>query len=287
MANSNEEKEVIFKKCPVCKKGEVAKITSKSFFGLLSSNSILCSNCKAKFSLQAEKEEEKVFKLDLSESEMKNAYEGQSLKVSEWEKGTSDLDVCIQNKKLPNLKVVGLKTILSDDEKTHWYSGARAMEERMVRDVQFSSVGGHGFRVGQSRGVSHGELKSIDSGSLLLTNKRLIFNGDLKHFEYPLNKITSVEEWKDAVEIASGNRQKCQVYVLDEPHKWAVYIKIAISLFSKGSGKSQTKNNITNDIVSDIEKHSLKDDIAKTRESLEKMKEALLKIQQKKNRPKN
>ena len=114
----------------------------------------------------------------------------------------------------------------------------------------------------------------------------MVFNGDLKHFEYPLNKITSVEEWKDAVEIASINRQKCQVYVVDEPHKWAVYIKIAISLFSKGKNLSQSKMNITRAIISDRDKHSLKDDIAKTKESLEKMKEALIKMQERKGKKK-
>ena len=147
MVKSNEEKEIILKKCPVCKKGEVAKITSKSFFGLLSSDAILCSNCKAKFIEQNEKEQERVFKLDLSDSNMKNAYDGQALKISEWERGISDFDFSIKNLKLPNVNIVGLKTILSNDEKTHWYSGARLMEERAVRNVQYSSVGGQGFRV--------------------------------------------------------------------------------------------------------------------------------------------
>ena len=48
---------------------------------------------------QNKKEQERVLKLDLSDSNMKNAYDGQALKISEWERGSSDLDVCIQNKK--------------------------------------------------------------------------------------------------------------------------------------------------------------------------------------------
>ncbi|MFA5797050.1 MAG: hypothetical protein WC916_03385 [Candidatus Woesearchaeota archaeon] len=278
MTKTKEEKEILFKKCPVCKKGEVAKITSKSFFGLLSSDNITCSNCKSDFIEQDEKEEERVFELDLSNSNMKNAYDGQALKVSEWERGTTDLDACINTNKLPNLKVVGLKIILSNDEKTHWYSGTRMMEERAVRNYQNFHVKGYSF--GQAE--SHGELRSMDSGNLLLTNKRLIFNGDLKQVEYQLDKISSVEEYKDAVEIASSKRQKCQVYVVDEPHKWTVYIKIAISQFSKGKGTKQ-KTKITDDIVSDIDKHSLNEDVSKVNESLQNIKGALLKIQEKKN----
>jgi len=245
MAKSNEEKEIIFKKCPICKKGKVSETNSKSFLGLVSSKNLMCSNCSAIFKEKEGREEERVFSLDLSKSKEKNKYDGQALKVSEWERGISDFDFSIKNLKLPNVNIVGLKTILSNNEKTHWYSGARLIEERAVRNVQHSSVGGHGFRVGQSTGESHGELRTIDSGNLLLTNQRLVFNGNFKHIEYPLSKILHLEEYKDAIEVALKGRQRVQTYVVDEPHKWWAYLRLAVALLGvKSKGESKTKQKV-------------------------------------------
>ena len=276
-----EVQEVIFDKCPICNRGKVESVKQSSFLGLIKTDKILCNNCKANFDEGENREEERVFKLDLSNSNQKSKYNGQALKVSEWKRGLSDLDYNIENNLLPKLKVVGLKIILQDNEQTHWYSGSRLMEERMVRNVQSYGIRGRGFYSGQSRGESHGELKTIDNGSLLLTNQRLIFNGNFKNIDYKLNKIISVEEFQDAVEIGVSNKQKLQTYVVDEPHKWAVYIRMAIKRL-----KSDKPNNYVEMKSKQNSIPSLKEQVYKTKESFNKIKKQLVKIQKKKKNEK-
>lgn len=280
MAEKTEISEVVFDKCPVCKKGKVKNINTKKFFGLVDSSQIKCDNCSAIFIEKEEKEGEKTFELDLSESKEEHKYNGQVLKVGEWKRGLSDLDFCIANNKLPNLTVVGLKILLEEGERTHWYSSAVMMEERAVRQVQSYGIRGRGFYSGTSTGESHGELRRIDKGSLLLTNKRIVFNGNFKHLEYPLNKLTSLEEFKDAIEVGVSNRQKLQTYLVDEPSKWATYIKIAINNM-KSKGNSKNKATLEISAVSN-EPNNLKHEIKQTKESLAKIREQLVKLQEKK-----
>lgn len=233
---------VIFEKCPVCKSGKVQELKPTGMLSFAKSSKIICNRCNARFKEGQAYQNERVFRLDLSNSDQKNKYDGDSLKLSEWKRGISDLDFCIQTNTLPQAQVVGLKIILNRDEQAHCYSGARLMEERAVRQ----STGGairvtKGLYVGRSKSESHGELRIIDSGSLLLTNKRLIFNGDMRNIEYRLDKIISVEEYKDAIEIGSSNRQKVQLFVVAEPHKWAVYITLAVQN-SQGEIKGRSKH---------------------------------------------
>ena len=79
-------------------------------------------------------------------------------------------------------------------------------EPRSVR----TSLGGYGgptiriakgfsIRLGgvSSRSTSHEEIKTIDTGILTITNKRLIFSGTMKNLNYNLNKIISINEFED------------------------------------------------------------------------------------------
>jgi len=276
MAEKAQTLEVIFDKCPVCKKGKVSHISTKKFFGLMDSAQIKCDHCNAIFIEQDGKEDQRVFELDLSESKAESNYNGQALKMSEWKRGLSDLDFCIKNNSLPNLTVMGLKVVLEEGERTHWYSSAVMMEERAVRNYQSYRVKGYSF--GNSE--SHGELRRIDKGNLLLTNKRIIFNGDFKHLEYKLDKVMALEEFKDSFEIGVSNRQKLQTFLVDEPHKWVVYTKIALSKI-KSKGKSE--KNVSIEVSSTgSDATNIKQDLKKAQESLAKMKEQLVKIQEKK-----
>ena len=231
--------EIVFKKCPICKKGKVEKLVPKGFFSFAKSTQIICDKCLAKFSEDEEYQEEPTYILDLSESDEKNKYEGETLKKSEWEKGISDLDLCIKTNNLPKANVVGLKIILKPGEQAHWYSSSKLMEERAIRRSHGGAVRVmKGVYVGGSQSESHGELRTIDNGGLLLTNQRLIFNGGFKNIEYPLSKIVSVEEHKDSIEIGSTNRQKVQLYVVQEPHKWATFVKMAVQI-AHSNGKKK------------------------------------------------
>jgi len=243
--------ETIFSSCPICKKGAVQKI--KKSGKLTSTTEILCNNCNAKFiEKDIKKYPERCFQLDLSKSDYTSPYDKELLRESEWKRGIPDIDYCIKTNALPIANIVGLNIILEPNEVTHWYDNAKLMEERAVRDT----YGGafrvtKGVYVGGHRGQSHGELKTIDVGSILLTNKRLVFNGRLKNIIYDLNKIISVEQYKDAVEIGSSTKKKVQVFIVDDPKKLAAYLKIAIKNYG------QTPAIATTDVVIEDEEESM------------------------------
>ena len=94
-------------------------------------------------------------------------------------------------------------------------------EPRAVR----TSVGGYAgptiriakgisFRLGggTSRSVSHDEIKTIDKGTLTITNKRLIFTGSMKTLNYNLSKILSITDFKDGIGIQRDNKQKTEYF---------------------------------------------------------------------------
>lgn len=229
-----EIEEIVFSKCPVCKKGKVQRIREKKLFGLSSSEIIECDQCSAIFDEGEEWLGNRIFTLDLSNSKQKSDYEGEPLTEREWKDGISDFDYCTENNTLIKLNTEGLGIILNSNEISHHYDGARLMEERAVRRSYGGAVRvAKGVYIGSSQGESHGELREIDSGGLLLTNQRLIFNGQLRNVEYKLDRIVSVEEHEGAIEIGASNRKKVQVFTVDDPEKWATYIKIAIQNYQK------------------------------------------------------
>lgn len=95
-------------------------------------------------------------------------------------------------------------------------------EPRSVR----TSVGGYGgptiriakgisFRLGggSSRSISHEEIKTIDQGTLTITNKRLAFTGTMKTLSYNLNKIISITEYEEGIAIQRENKQKTEYFL--------------------------------------------------------------------------
>jgi tetratricopeptide (TPR) repeat protein len=241
---AEQTNEIVFKKCPVCKKDKVKRVDPSGFLSFAKSSKIVCDKCNAKFTEQGEYQEEETYKLDLSESEQESKYDGETLKKSEWERGTSDLDLCVKSNSLPAADVIGLNIILQKGETAHWYSPAKLMEERAVRHTYGGAVRVmKGVYVGGRRGESHGEMREIDSGNLLLTNKRLIFKGGMRSFEHKLDKVVSVEEYNDSMGIGVSNRQKSQYFVVDEPHKWAVFTRMAVDILHKPEWLKQEEKN--------------------------------------------
>lgn len=229
--------EKVFEKCPVCKKGKVEFVEWKTMI-ILKHQDTRCNNCNAKFKYEGKVQEQDTYSLDLSESKEKNNYNNQTLKRSEWERGSSDIDSIIEHvtktNKLPERSIEGVNIILQEGEKLHFNCFTSLLEERSVR----VSYGGavrvvKGVYVGGSQGQSHGELKKVDSGYLTLTNKRLIFNGELRNIEFKLNKIVSVEEFSDAIEIGASNRNKIATFIINEPKMRTIFIRIAVKNYSK------------------------------------------------------
>jgi hypothetical protein len=242
MSDSNNiVQEIIFDRCPVCQTGRVQNLKPTGIFGFAKSDKISCDYCQAIFIEQGVKEEEKAYKLDLSKSQKEHKYSGQTLKKSEWIRGITDLELCVKNRELPDCVLRSSGFILSENEKTHYFTEAKLYEERAIRQYIGGGVRiGKGAYIGGGQSESHPEVKRLDDGNLLLTNQRLIFNGLHRNNEYKLSNIIYVKDHIDAIEIGYTRKKKSQYFAVSEPSKWATYIKLAISL-SKEEKKSNTQ----------------------------------------------
>ena len=94
--------------------------------------------------------------------------------------------------------------------------------------------GGAGTRIGRiyvggGASESHQRLREIDSGIIVLTNQRLIFDGGHENRSVRLQDVISANAWSDAIEISSSRRQKSQIYRLKNPIIWAEMIQLLAS----------------------------------------------------------
>lgn len=235
-------RETIFDKCPICQTGKVQNLESTGFLGFTKSNKIICEHCHAIFTDRGVREDERTYSLNLSESTIKqNKYHGQTLKKSEWIRGTTDLELCVNNRELPDCIIRGSGFILSENEKAHYFTATKLYEERAVRHYVGGAIRiGKGAYYGGGKSESQPQLKQLDEGNLLLTNQRLVFNGLTRNNEYKLSNIIYVKDHADAIELGSTRKKKSQYFGVSEPSKWATYIKLAISL-SNEEKKNNTK----------------------------------------------
>ena len=100
--------------------------------------------------------------------------------------------------------------------------GISLREPRAVRQT-YGGYGGPSFRVAKgvsfrlgsvaARSESHEELRDIDKGTLVLTNKRLIFIGSKRTNNIELKKIIAIEAYKDGIGSQRENKQKTEYFI--------------------------------------------------------------------------
>jgi len=64
------------------------------------------------------------------------------------------------------------------------------------------------YRVGAYQGHTVDQMTRIDGGSLIITNKRLIFVGRIKSMDIDLRKVLTIEPYSNAIMITASNRSK-------------------------------------------------------------------------------
>lgn len=94
--------------------------------------------------------------------------------------------------------------------------------------------GGGGTRVGDiflggGASEAHQRLRQIDSGTVVLTSQRLIFDGQTESRTVNMKDVISANPWADAIEVSSSRRQKSQIYTVRNPLIWSQMIKIIAS----------------------------------------------------------
>jgi len=124
--------------------------------------------------------------------------------------------------------------LLKKGEQAYLETNTTLMETRSVR---YSSGGGAGVRVakgvyvgaGGSKSESNQEWRRIDTGVLVVTNQRIIFDGSSQNRVSQLDSILSVTPYFDAIEISLDGRQKSIMFDVANPYIWAAVINILCS----------------------------------------------------------
>jgi len=113
---------------------------------------------------------------------------------------------------LPSTTVSGL--VLQRSETAHWCEPATLLEERVVRrryeggtsGVSIRIMKGVSYRVGGYRGHSVAEtgIVPVSTGDLVITSKRIVFNGDRKSFALKFDKLLGVEPYVDGIRLSAA-----------------------------------------------------------------------------------
>lgn len=92
--------------------------------------------------------------------------------------------------------------------------------------------GVEGIYVGGGQSASVENLKEVDSGTLTLTTKRLVFTGSMQSRVVQFKDIVSVQAMGDAIEVSIANRAKRQIYLVHNPIIWGALLRTIV----KGGG---------------------------------------------------
>jgi hypothetical protein len=135
--------------------------------------------------------------------------------------------------------------MLRAGEIIHWIQPARLWESRVVgRSYQGGSSGvsfriakGITLRTGATRGrsISETEDQIVSEGNFLISNRRLIFQGNAKSFETKYEKILDIHNHLDGIRYSESNKQKPRQIQYTEPNG-DVIVEILAKIFSAPIG---------------------------------------------------
>lgn len=122
---------------------------------------------------------------------------------------------------LPQINSVGL-LLKKNEHPILELENITLQEPRAVR-VSRGGYGGTSIRIAKGitlhtggtrgRSESHDEIRNIDNGKLLITNKRIMFLGSNRTTNIDINKIVSIEDYLDGIKIQRSNKQKPEYFI--------------------------------------------------------------------------
>ena len=145
-----------------------------------------------------------------------------------------------------NLTVPDTLLVTAADEQALLDEPSKLIEARATRMYAGGGTRLKGIYIGGGESSSFQSLKELDSGTLTLTTKRLVFTGSMESRVVNIKDIVSIEPFgADAIAVSTGKRVKRQVYVVRNPIIWSTFIPTLI----KGAVRPLTKSA---DISTDI-----------------------------------
>jgi hypothetical protein len=138
-------------------------------------------------------------------------------------------------KQTKSMKPIATQIMLKKGELAYLECQCTLKETRSVRYFQSDRVGfrvAKGVYLGKTSGTSQSqqELKTIDTGTLTLTNKRLIFNGVTNDKVVQLEKLIAANPYLDAMEISTETRQKSMLFTVPNSLIWCSMVKLLNSV---------------------------------------------------------
>ena len=225
-----------YEKCPACKMGTLTPEKQKAAFGLLSTDHYVCGNCGVDF-LQSSEDTcalwdmpdknhlfwKKFGRVKLNTRHIRNLAYGEDLDsyginpdISVW------LNAIENNGAQPVLDTSPGVVCKKGEIPFLSLNNVTLKEPRSVRVTH----GGHaGPRIRVAKGISfgmgtfgaksesHEEIRVIDQGNLLLTNKRLIFSGGKRSTNIQLKKVLSIDPFDDGIALRREGKQKTEYFV--------------------------------------------------------------------------
>lgn len=237
--------------CPACHSSNFS-VQDK---GLLIKKKICtCTNCKTILETKG-KEHFVITTLGDQYSSAKPFFEGQEIKIEnlstqpiisdEWlnklsngddellqeffdrsESESADTSIILKKDELIAIRIP--KVNFAEERSKRVSSGYSGTSIRVAKGISFR-VGS----VGESKYEQ--EIKSLDSGELLFTNKRYFFVGNKKNITQPLSKITIITPYKDAIGISRENKQKTEFFRGSDHITWIIIAALVRGLIIKGT----------------------------------------------------
>jgi hypothetical protein len=125
------------------------------------------------------------------------------------------------------LTTVDVNVILECGEAAFRVEPSKLFETRAVRVYGDTGTRLYGvYYIDGGASESYQRLRELDSGLIILTNKRLVFDGTSEKHAVTLADIISVQCWADAIEVHTSRRPKSQVYTVANPFIWKGLIDV-------------------------------------------------------------
>jgi hypothetical protein len=118
--------------------------------------------------------------------------------------------------------------VLAADEIALLHEPSTLIEARATRVYAGAGTSVEGIYLGGGQSSSVQSLKELDSGTLTLTTKRLVFTGSMESRVTNIKEIVLVQNFADAIEISSAKKTKRQVYLVPNPILWVANIRTAV-----------------------------------------------------------
>ena len=189
-----------FDTCPVCKTGRLLVVDKKKFLGLSTHHDVICNNygCNWKMMEQNVKgfmaEWERQRNVDLN-IWLTGIRQGKGFPIDK------NPPIMLKKNEMSIFTISNISLVENRSVRTGGYTSSRF---RVAKGV---SVGGGTFR-----SKSHDELTTIDKGTLILTNQRIVFAGRSHSSDNPLKKIISIQPYKDGIVVRKEGRAKDQQF---------------------------------------------------------------------------